>query len=215
MGLAHIKDRASGRFCRHADWRVAPGEFTATEVTNAKPFLEAGASLIDSLCWLARQTGDARLAEMALSAARYSYAQRDAGTGLLRNQPVDQRWDYHASTTEIGLWAGSLIRASEYTENGEFQRIAEAAIRPWLRLGYDSDAGQVLRKAFRGDRTTSTARETSGLDTADVCRSVRHTRTTYPQLPDAYGRNVPQLVRDESGLDLQRSGRTLGDAHPK
>jgi hypothetical protein len=144
LGLAHIKDQATGRFCRHANWRVVPGEFTEAEVKKAMPFLEAGASLIDSLCWLAKQTGDAdgKLMQMALQAARYSFAQRDQNTGLLRNQPIEKRWDYFASTTEVGLWAGSLIRATDYTGNDEFLQIAEAAVRPWLRFGFDSEAGK-------------------------------------------------------------------------
>jgi hypothetical protein len=143
LGLAHIKDRATGRFCRHANWQVAPGEFTEAEVNKAMPFLEAGATLIDSLCWLARRTDDnGELTQMALQAARYSFAQRSRDTGLLRNQPVVKRWDYFASTTEVGLWAGSLIRATDYTGNKEFLQIAEAAVRPWLRFGFDSAAGK-------------------------------------------------------------------------
>lgn len=153
MGLAHIKNRESGRFCRHANWKVTPGKFTDSEVKKAKPFLEAGASLIDSLCWLVKQTGDrdGELTTMALSAARYSYAQRDTKTGLLRNQPVDKRWDYYASTTELGLWAGGLIRAADYTGNAEFQRIAETALRSWLRYGFDVDAGKYFGRLAVAD----------------------------------------------------------------
>lgn len=142
MGRGHIKELQSGRFCRHADPRAMPGEFTEAEIKGAKPFLEAGATLVDSLCWLAKQTGDGELVEWALRAARYSYAQRDAETGLVRNQPVDKRWDYYASTTEVGHWVGALLRAAEYTGREEFRQIAESALRPWLRYGFDRTVGK-------------------------------------------------------------------------
>jgi len=142
MGLAHVRDKATGLFCRHANPNVAPRK--ASQGKNAMPFLEAGATLIDSLCWLAKQTGDpdGELAELALRVARYSFAHRDPSTGLVRNQPVVKRWDYFASTTEVGLWAGSLDRAARYTGNQEFRRMAVAALRPWLRLGFDEKAGK-------------------------------------------------------------------------
>ncbi len=144
MGLAHVKDHETGRFCRHANPKAVPGEFTKQEVAGAKPFLEAGASLMDSLCWLADKTDDrdGELTELALRAARYSFARRDTTTGLIRNQPVDKRWDYYASTTEVGLWAGSLLRAAQYTGEDEFREIAEAAMRPWLRFGFDEDVNK-------------------------------------------------------------------------
>ena len=142
MAKAHIKDRETGRFCRHANPRVAAGDFEPGEVENAKPFLEAGVTLIDSMCWLAWKTDDLEgdLVRDALAVARYSYRQRDERTGLLRNQPVDKRWDYYASTTEVGLWAGSLLRAAKMTGNDEFQQIAADAIRPWLRFGFDESS---------------------------------------------------------------------------
>ena len=52
------------------------------------------------------------------------------------------RQQHFASTTEVGLWAGSLIRATDYTGNEEFLQIAEAAVRPWLRFGFDGDVGK-------------------------------------------------------------------------
>ncbi len=144
IGKAHNKDPRTGKFCRHANVSVVPGEFTDREIEYTKPFLEAGATLIESLCWLANQTDDrnGELTQQALRVARYSLAQRDQHTGLVRNQPVDKRWDYYASTTELGLWAGSLLRASEYTGNAEFQQIAEDALERWLKYGFDVNAGK-------------------------------------------------------------------------
>jgi len=148
MGRAHIKDQASGRFCRHADWRETPGVFAEGEAQGAKPFLEAGASLIDSLCWLADKTGDddGKLTQMALQAARYSYAQRDTNTGLLRNQPIDRRWDYYASTTEVGLWAAALIRAGEYTGNEEFLRMSNVSTGSPAGTGLPSFSAATWRR---------------------------------------------------------------------
>lgn len=142
MGMAHIKNQETGLFCRHANPQVPAGTFQFDEVQNAKPFLEAAASLIDSLCWLAEKVDDPTLAESALRVARYSYVHRDESTGLVRNQPVDKRWDYFASTTEVGLWAGSLLRAYERTGEKELAEIAEAVMRSWLRFGFDEDAGK-------------------------------------------------------------------------
>lgn len=144
MALAHIKDPQTGRFCRHSDPAVKPGSFSAGEVENAMPFLEAGATLIDSLCWLAAKTDDrdGDLARSALQVARYSFAQRNRETLLVRNQPIDRRWDFFASTTEVGLWAGSLLKAADYTGNDEFRSMADAAMRPWLASGFDSAAGK-------------------------------------------------------------------------
>lgn len=143
MARAHIKEADTGKFCRHAKVNVAAGKFTDQEVEFAMPFLEAGATLIESLCWLAKKQGDpdGSLAKQALRVARYSFARRNKRTGLVRNQPVKKRWDYDASTTELGLWAGSLMRASEYTGINEFQEIAEAAMKSWLKRGFDTNAG--------------------------------------------------------------------------
>ena len=144
MAKAHLKDPQTGMFCRHANVSVAAGQFTASEVENALPFLEAGAPLIESLCWLAKKIDEpgGDLTQQALQIARYSFQHRHDVTGLVRNQPNQKRWDHDASTTELGLWVGSLLRARQYTGNAEFQQIAEDAMEPWLKFGFDANANK-------------------------------------------------------------------------
>ncbi len=144
MATAHIKDPKTGLFCRHANPDVRPGEFSRSELSSAMPFLESGGVLVDSLAWLAHKTDDrdGQWTDLALQVARYSYSQRDSSTGLVRNQPIVKRWDYFASTTELGLWAGCLARAAQYTGNEEFLQIADAAMTAWLRYGFDQSAGK-------------------------------------------------------------------------
>lgn len=141
MHQQHVKDKDSGRFCRHADpFAAAPPKSDV----ESMPFLEAGAVLIESLAFLG-QRNPQRLPELRRGArqiAEYSYSERDASTGLVRNQPVVRRWDYHASTTEIGLWAGSLLRAAGRLEEPRLAELAERALSDWLRFGWDEAAGR-------------------------------------------------------------------------
>ena len=131
-------------FCRHGNTAAKPGEFSEAERKGAKPFLEAGGVIVESLCWLAARQADrgAPLIEQALQVARYSYAHRDVQTGLVRNQPKDKRWDYYASTTEVGLWAGNLLRAFEYSGNSELCDLASKAVAAYIRRGFDPKMGK-------------------------------------------------------------------------
>lgn len=148
IGLLHIKDPQSGVFDRHADPAAVspsgriPGSYY--------PFLEAGGVIIESLCWLARKTGDHTLVNLALKVARYSYSSRDSTTGLLRNQSgPHQRWDYHNCTTEVGHWANCLFRAAAASSEEEFIRMARESVRAYLVYGFDPDTeryfGQLAR----------------------------------------------------------------------
>jgi hypothetical protein len=134
----HVKDKDLGLFCRHADpFASSPPEPNA----DSKPFLEAGAVLIESLAFLGHREPE-RLPEIrpwALQIAEYSYAHRDPATGLVRNQPVSRRWDYFASSTEIGLWAGSLLRAARLLDEPRLATLADSALSDWLRYGWDDD----------------------------------------------------------------------------
>ncbi len=118
-----------------------------------------------------RRNGE--LAQQALRVARYSFQQRDQHTGLVRNQPVDKRWDYYASTTELGLWAGSLLRASEYTGNAEFQQIAEDALRVVAEIRLRCQRGQILWKSVCRKWQAGRAEAASWLHAADVRGSIR------------------------------------------
>lgn len=124
-GVRHLFDSKSGGFNRH---------------DNGKPgcaFLESGGVLIESLCWLAKRNGDRSLVDAAVRIASYSYGNRNQATGLVENNPTVTRWDKFVCTTEVGLWAGSLLRASDWSGVGEFVTIARQAVAAWLRYGWD------------------------------------------------------------------------------
>ncbi len=122
----HLFDPATGGFNRHADGK------------KGCAFLESGGILAESLAWLYAKKKDASLAETALKIARYSFSNRSAETGLVENNPTVTRWDKFVCTTEIGLWAGSLLHAADYTGNAEFQEMARAAVAAYLKYGYDA-----------------------------------------------------------------------------
>ena len=126
----HLFDPAVGGFNRHADRN------------RSHAFLEAGAVLVETLAWLNERVGDPALAEMALRMARFSWSHRGAGTDLLENSPVFDRWDKLVCTTEVGLWAGSLLRAAQRTGLDEFRAMARDAVAAYLRVGYDAQAGR-------------------------------------------------------------------------
>ena len=126
----HLVDAETGKFNRHADGRTGCA------------FLEAGGVLIQSLAWLYGKTGDDDLLGAARRIADFSFRYRHPATGLLENCPTVTRWDKHASTTEVGLWAGCLLRAAEGTGIDEWVEMADASVSAWLRYGYDESTGR-------------------------------------------------------------------------
>lgn len=147
IASAHVRDFETGLFSSRADPNLKPNlDGARALLTDSKddvlPTLEAGAVLIESLCWLDHQTEDpdGRWAKLALRMATYSASHRHPNTGLIPNQPVQPRWDRSASTTEIGLWASGLLRAGNYTEIKEFEQLADQAMRAWLKHGFDPAA---------------------------------------------------------------------------
>jgi hypothetical protein len=143
MGQQHIKNHQSGLFDRHASYSAIE---PPTEAERLDPkihsFLEAGGVLVESLCWLFQKTGDENLSELALRCARYSFSHRGEKTGLLRNQATFRRWDFDASTTEVGLWATCLLRAVKYSGLDELRDMAREAVAAWLRYGFDEKTGR-------------------------------------------------------------------------
>lgn len=121
----HIFDPASGGFNRHDDGR------------SEYAFLESGGILAETLAWLFSKTRDAALADMALKVAGFSFQYRGKTTGLVENSPTRDRWDKYVCTTEIGLWAGCLLRAATLTGRREFETMAAEAVQAYLRYGYD------------------------------------------------------------------------------
>ncbi len=137
----HVYDEATGAFNRHDDGK------------RSHAFLEAGAVLVESAAWLHARTGDAALLELALRIASYSFNHRHPVTGLLPNEPDHGRWDSLVCTTEIGLWAQSLLRAADYTGVQQFTDMAAGALRAYLRYGYDDTAQQYRGQVAIADGT--------------------------------------------------------------
>ena len=154
MGKLHIVDSETGLFDRHASTTATDPAADRHSITH--PFLEAGAVMVESLCWLSAATGnkDPWLKDRALLVARYSYKQRGEKTGLLQNQPgPEKRWDYYASTTEAGLWAGSLLRSADYTGVEEFRTMAKDAVAAYLRYGFEEKTGRFYGQLTVADGT--------------------------------------------------------------
>lgn len=130
MGLRHVYNPTTGGFNRHDDGN------------KGHAFLEAGGILCESLAWLHGKTGDQELRNQALRIARYSYQHRGQSTGLMKNEPDMGRWDSKVATSEVGLWAQSLLRAGSHTSNDEFIEMAGNAIRAYLENAYDNESGR-------------------------------------------------------------------------
>ena len=129
-GRAHLVDPETGEFNRHADGR------------SGCAFLESGGILVESLCGLHAETGDAELKGTADKIAAYSFDRRNPDSGLLPNTPSIERWDTTACTTEVGLWAGCLLRAARLVDEPRFARMAAEAMDAYVRHGYDAEAGR-------------------------------------------------------------------------
>jgi len=145
----HVFDLDTGGFNRHANGK------------EAYSFLEAGGIIAESLCWLAARTGDEELVDLAQRIAHYNFESRDPNTKLMRNQVTRDRWDQHCLTTEVGLWATSLLQAAEYSGRRAFADMARDGIYPYLKYGYDPEARRyygklevTTGKPVRGEKTT-------------------------------------------------------------
>jgi len=123
----HLVDPDSGEHNRHADRR------------RGHAFLESGGILAETLCWLAGRADDRELVDLAERVAGFSLCHRDASTGLLSNSPTLDRWDMHTSTSEVGMWAGSLARCAEMSGRGRFQEMASEALSSWLEHAWDEE----------------------------------------------------------------------------
>lgn len=127
-----VFDENTGGFNRHADRR------------EGCAFLESGGIIAEALAWLFAKTGDESLLKAADRVIDFSFSNRNRTTGLLENNPTgNTRWDKHTSTTEVGLWAGSLLRAEKSAGNpGRWSGKADAAMQSYLNYGYDADEKQ-------------------------------------------------------------------------
>jgi hypothetical protein len=126
MARRHVYDPVTGGFNRHDDGK------------RGHAFIESGGILVESLAWLYSRTGDHELLDQALRIASYSYGHRGASTGLVRNEPDMGRWDAAVSTSEIGVWAQSLLRAGAWASTPEFTDMAAGAVRSYAVHAFDA-----------------------------------------------------------------------------
>lgn len=144
MGTFHVMDQQTGFFDRHASADKTVNSPSPEKIESFYPFLESGAILVESLCWLAQRNTDdqAELIALARKVAEYSAKHHGEETGIVRNQGHRNRWDFHYGTTEVGLWAGSLLKATEMTGDETFAKLAEPGLLAYLKYGWDSEAGK-------------------------------------------------------------------------
>tara|TARA_Y100001972_G_scaffold129174_1_gene194872 strand:+ start:3210 stop:4718 length:1509 start_codon:yes stop_codon:yes gene_type:complete len=128
----HIVDIETGEFNRHAD-----GE-------RGYAFIEYGGLLTYSLLWLYDKTWDTSLLDLADRIIHYTYEHRNKATGLLENSPTQDRWDKYTATTEVGLWAGYVLKASQKVPDQlgrQWQTLASRSLARWLIYGWDEETG--------------------------------------------------------------------------
>lgn len=128
----HIVDIETGEFNRHAD-----GE-------RGYAFIEYGGLLCYSLAWLYERTWDTSLIDLADRIIHYTYEHRNKNTGLLENSPTQDRWDKYTATTEVGLWAGYVLKASQKVPEKlgrKWQTLASRSMARWLIYGWDEKVG--------------------------------------------------------------------------
>jgi hypothetical protein len=155
-------DSASGGFNRHADQR------------RGCAFIESGGIMVESLAWLDKQIHEPTLLDLADRIAAFTFAHRNGQTGLIENNPTVQRWDKFACTTEVGLWAGSLLRAADHVDSAEraqrWRQMADAAMSAYLRYGYDPQAN-----GYYGALNVADGSPLLGaLDTGSTARHAEH-----------------------------------------
>lgn len=141
IGRYHVFDPATGGFNRHADQQ--PG----------LDYLEAGGILVESLAWLYTRTRERSAADLALRIARFTFEHRAPLTGLIPVSSMAKSWERYTSTTEIGLWANSLLRAAQYTNLSQFHTMARDVVAAYLTYGWDAADGRYYGRLNIADGT--------------------------------------------------------------
>ena len=152
----HVYDPETGRFNRH------------DRGDDVHSFLESGGILAESAAWLFTKTDDPELVEIALKIAEYSHSHRGEKTGLIINQPDKDRWDAKVSTTEVGLWAQSLLRAYRYTSKEAFLAMAQSGMEAYLKYGYDESTGNYFGQLSVKNRRIGDSRKARLLARASI-----------------------------------------------
>ncbi|MBZ0303019.1 MAG: hypothetical protein K8J31_24955 [Anaerolineae bacterium] len=137
----HLLNPDTGQFSSHADRQ--PGQ----------DYLEVGGILVETLAWLFARTRERSLIHRARQIAHYSYDQRDRLTDLMRLASTARTWEKRVSTTEVGLWAGSLLRAADHVHQQQFVRLAADSVATYLRFAWDADTQQYFGRLNVADGT--------------------------------------------------------------
>ena len=157
QGEWHVVDVETGQHNRHAD------------KTRGHAFLESGAILAETLCWLAKRTGEASLTDLALKVAQFNFNHRNEQTGLLSNSPTKDRWDMHMVTSEVGMWSNCLMRCYQLTKEKAFAEMACSALGAWLGLAWDEGAQNFYGKLKIADGSPVLGPKTTQYQPADYC----------------------------------------------
>lgn len=157
QGELHVVDTETGEHNRHADR------------TRGHAFLESGAILAESLCWLANRTNDRTLVDLAKRIGAFNYGHRDATTGLMSNSPTKDRWDMHMTTSEVGFWAGTMLTCGELSDDDAFSKMAASSLAPWLDRAWDSSVGRFYGKLAIRDGRPVLGEKTTRYQPGDVC----------------------------------------------
>lgn len=157
QGEWHVVNAETGEHNRHADQR------------RGHAFLESGAILAETLCWLAKRTGDTSLTTLALKVATFNFNHRHEQTGLLSNSPTKDRWDMHMVTSEVGMWANCLMRCYALTDENSFAWMARSALGAWLDLAWDEGAQNFYGKLQIVDGMPVLGPKTTQYQPADYC----------------------------------------------
>ncbi len=153
----HLVDKETGEFQRHAAGN------------RGCAFLEAGGILAESLAWLYTKTGDRSLLDTAAKMIGYSFSHRDDATGLPENNPTEDRWDKYTATSEVGLWAGCLLRAAARADVDDWRARAVDALRAWLTHAYDAESRRYYGRLRIGDGSPVLEPKTTPYQPGDWC----------------------------------------------
>ena len=207
MGVQYLIDPKTGYFDRHASIKLTEPPPPARAGTY--PFLESGGVFCESLTWLSAKTGhkDSTLVERALLVARYSFSTRGEKTGLLQNQSgPNQRWDFHGSTTEVGLWANCLLRSAEYAGRTEFLDMAREAVAAYLRHGFDEKTGRYYGQLNYLDGTPRKPERNASDGPETFYQPAEYAELWEPLFPT---HNYPMSMAEASLTLYQKTGDTL------
>lgn len=155
----HVFEPETGAFNRHSN------------KTRGCAFLESGAVLIYSLCFLYSVTLDECFLEKALRIAGYSNGRRHPRTGLIPNNPTAQRWDARVSTTETGFWSHVVFNSLKFIKPRKTDSFPSKAaeklygmckntLSAYLRYGYDADSAAYYGKLNLNGSPDISERET-------------------------------------------------------